>query len=144
MARPGQFERKRQSNPPIFQTEIMIEWRNEKRTTGWEGSAAMESCGKWRRREFYEKHGVALGTLDFWRKRRRQERGTVAGNRQPKLDLDGRAKVASSRLVAVELAGLPERMSTQGAGCGLAGSLGEALEVTGLERTLIDLAVRPD
>src|SRR6266853_4537109 len=32
-----------------------------------------------RRREFCQQHGVAVGTLDLWRKRRRQERGTVAG-----------------------------------------------------------------
>jgi transposase-like protein len=47
-----------------------------------------ESSGL-QRREFCEKHGLAPGTLDFWRKRRREERGAVE----------------SGRLVAVELAG---------------------------------------
>jgi hypothetical protein len=58
-----------------------------------------------RRREFCLKHGVVLGTLDFWRKRRQQERGTVASNRAGTQDVDSRAKAASGdRLVAVELA----------------------------------------
>ena len=42
---------------------------------------AFESSGL-RRREFCQQHGVAVGTLDVWRKRRRQERGTLAGKRQ--------------------------------------------------------------
>src|SRR6516162_7435196 len=41
---------------------------------------AFESSGLGRR-EFCLKHGVALGTLDFWRKRRRQERDKVASKR---------------------------------------------------------------
>jgi len=61
-----------------------------------------------RRREFCLKHGVALGTLDFWRKRRLQERGAIASNRPGTENADARAKVASGdRLVAVELADLP-------------------------------------
>ena len=80
-------------------------------------------AGGLRRREFCVKHGVALGTLDFWRKRRRQERGTEASDRQARLKVDARVKAASgeSRLVAVELAGLLERTTrTQPAGGGLA------------------------
>ena len=52
------------------------------------------------------KHGVALGTMDFWRKRRRQERGTSTSG--------------ENRLVAVELAGLSERTRIEPAGGGLA------------------------
>src|SRR5258708_40155005 len=40
---------------------------------------AFESSGL-RRREFCQKHDVAVGTLGFWRKRRRQGRGGVAGH----------------------------------------------------------------
>jgi hypothetical protein len=65
---------------------------------------AFEASGL-RRREFCLKHGVALGTLDFWRKRRRQERSTAASG--------------GNRLVAVELAGLPGRRSMETAGGGL-------------------------
>lgn len=92
---------------------------------------AFEASGL-RRREFCVKRGVALGTLDFWRKRRRVERGTQADNRQPKTDVDARAKATSSRLVAVELAGLPERTRTQPAGGGLAVvvSRGRRIEVS--------------
>ena len=53
-----------------------------------------------RRREFCLKHGVAVGTLDFWRKRRREEQGPVASN--PARTKNGAAR---ARLVAVELAG---------------------------------------
>src|SRR5216683_322929 len=65
---------------------------------------AFESSGL-RRREFCQKHGVAVGTLDFWRKRR-QERGEVAGHQLEARKVHAGAEVASSgRLVAVELAG---------------------------------------
>src|SRR6266852_4332326 len=61
--------------------------------------AGFEASGL-RRREFCLKHGVALSTLDFWRKRRRQEQG----RQKP----DAGAKVSSNgRLVAVELADVP-------------------------------------
>jgi hypothetical protein len=41
---------------------------------------AFEASGM-RRREFCLQHGVALGTLDLWRKRRRQERGRLGSKR---------------------------------------------------------------
>ena len=64
---------------------------------------AFESSGLGRR-EFCLKHGVVLGTLDFWRRRRRQERNK-----------DVRAGAASgSRLVAVELAGLQGNAASGG------------------------------
>lgn len=94
---------------------------------------AFEASGL-RRREFCVKHGVALGTLDFWRKRRRQEGDTKASNRQARLKMDARAEAASggSRLVAVELAGWPERTRTEMAGGGLAVvvSQGRRIEVS--------------
>jgi hypothetical protein len=63
-------------------------------------------CSGLGRREFCQKHDVAVGTLDFWRKRRRQERGAVADNRLRARKVRAMAEVASSsRLVAVELAG---------------------------------------
>lgn len=66
---------------------------------------AFESSGL-RRQEFCLKHGIAVGTLDFWRKRRRQKREMVAGHRRRARKGDARAEVrSSSRLVAVELAG---------------------------------------
>ena len=66
---------------------------------------AFESSGL-RRREFFQKHDVAVGTLDFWRKRRRQKREMVAGHRLSARKVDARAEVGSDgRLVAVELAG---------------------------------------
>ena len=75
---------------------------------------AFESSGLGRR-EFCLKHGVALGTLDFWRKRRRQERDKVASKRPGKRNKDVRAGAASgSRLVAVELAGLQENAASGG------------------------------
>ena len=75
---------------------------------------AFESSGLGRR-EFCLKHGVALGTLDFWRKRRRQERDKLASKRPGMLNKDVRAGVASgSRLVAVELAGLQENVASGG------------------------------
>jgi len=59
-----------------------------------------------RRREFCLKHGVVVGTLDFWRKRRREEQGAVASNPARTQNVAARARVADSgRLVAVELAG---------------------------------------
>jgi hypothetical protein len=75
---------------------------------------AFESSGLGRR-EFCLKHGVALGTLDFWRKRRRVERDKVASKRPGMRNKDVRAGVASgSRLVAVELAGLQENAASGG------------------------------
>jgi len=47
-----------------------------------------------------------MGTLDFWRKRRRQKHGVVAGYRLRARKVRAMAEVGSSgRLVAVELAG---------------------------------------
>src|SRR5271165_637217 len=65
---------------------------------------AFESSGL-RRREFCQQHGVAVGTLDAWRKRRRQER-TLASKRlgRRKVDVDKEVAI-SGRLVAVEIAG---------------------------------------
>ena len=54
-----------------------------------------------RRREFCLKHGVMVGTLDFWRKRRREEQGPVASNPARTQNV-----AARPRLVAVELAGI--------------------------------------
>ena len=66
---------------------------------------AYESSGL-RRREFCQKHDVAVGTLDFWRKRRRQKREMVAGYRLSARKVDARAEMESDgRLVAVELVG---------------------------------------
>src|SRR6266700_2938497 len=66
---------------------------------------AFESSGL-RRREFCQKHDVAVGTLDFWRKRRRQKRGVLAGHQLGARKVHVEAEGASSgRLVAVELAG---------------------------------------
>ena len=66
---------------------------------------AFEASGL-RRREFCQKHDVVVGTLDFWRKRRRQKRGVVAGHQLRARKVHVGAEVASSgRLVAVELAG---------------------------------------
>jgi hypothetical protein len=63
---------------------------------------AFESSGL-RRREFCQKHEVAVGTLDFWR---RQKREMVAGHRLRARKVNARAEVGSDgRLVAVELAG---------------------------------------
>jgi transposase len=75
-------------------------------------------AGGLRRREFCVKHGVALGTLDFWRKRRRQERNTAASG--------------LSRLVAVEVAGFSERTRIEPAGSGLAVEIsqGRRIEVS--------------
>ncbi len=68
---------------------------------------AFESSGL-RRREFCQEHDVVVGTLDFWRKRRRQKRGLVAGHRLGARRVHAGAEVAiSGRLVAVELAGTP-------------------------------------
>lgn len=92
---------------------------------------AFEASGL-RRREFCVKRGIALGTLDFWRKRRRLERGTVADTSQAKTDVEARAKGPSSRLVAVEIAGLAEGTRTQTSVGGLAVvvSRGRRIEVT--------------
>ncbi len=66
---------------------------------------AFESGGV-RRGEFCRKHGIAVGTLDFWRKRRRQERGGFVGRRQRAGKAAVRAGIESEgRLVAVEIAG---------------------------------------
>src|SRR5258707_10628396 len=68
-----------------------------------------------RRREFCQKHDVGVGTLDFWRKRRRQKRGEVASHQLEARKVRAGAEVASSgRLVAVELAGT----ATSGGGGG--------------------------
>lgn len=50
-----------------------------------------------------------MGTLDVWRKRRRQERGTLAGKRQGarKVHIGKKEVAISGRLVAVEIAGMP-------------------------------------
>jgi hypothetical protein len=89
---------------------------------------AFESSGLGRR-EFCLKHGVALGTLDFWRKRRRQERDRVA-SKQPRMrNKDVGAGVASgSKLVAVELAGLQENAA--GGGLVVVVSRGRRIEVS--------------
>jgi hypothetical protein len=89
---------------------------------------AFESSGLGRR-EFCLKHGVALGTLDFWRKRRRQERDKVA-SKQPRMrNKDVGAGVASgSKLVAVELAGLQENAA--GGGLVVVVSRGRRIEVS--------------
>jgi transposase-like protein len=82
-----------------------------------------------RRREFCLKHGVVLGTLDFWRKRRLQERGAIAGHRLGTQNADARAKAASGdRLVAVELAGLP--VGAVGGGLAVVVSRGRRIEVS--------------
>ena len=73
---------------------------------------AFESSGLGRR-EFCLKHGVVLGTLDFWRRRRRQERDKVASKRPGMRNKDVRA-ASGSRLVAVELAGLQENAASGG------------------------------
>ncbi len=66
---------------------------------------AFEASGL-RRREFCQQHGVAVGTLDVWRKRRRQKREMVAGPRLRARKVDARAEAGSDgRLVAVEIAG---------------------------------------
>src|SRR5258706_1587591 len=66
---------------------------------------AFESSGL-RRREFCQKHGVAVGTLDFWRKRRRQKRGEVASHQLEARKVHAGAEVASSgRLVAAGISG---------------------------------------
>jgi hypothetical protein len=89
---------------------------------------AFESSGLGRR-EFCLKHGVALGTLDFWRKRRRQERDKVASKRPRMRNEDVRAGVASgSKLVAVELAGLQENAA--GGGLVVVVSRGRRIEVS--------------
>src|SRR5260370_11642331 len=61
---------------------------------------AFEASGL-RRREFCQKHDVAVGTLGFWRKRRRQKRGEVASHQLEARKVHAGAEVASSgRLVA--------------------------------------------
>jgi hypothetical protein len=68
---------------------------------------AFESSGL-RRREFCQQHGVAMGTLDVWRKRRRQERSTLADKRLRAGKVHVSKEVAiNGRLVAVEIAGRP-------------------------------------
>jgi hypothetical protein len=93
---------------------------------------AFEASGL-QRREFCLKHGVALGRLNLWRKRRRQERGAVASKRQATQKVDTRAKAASDgRILAVELAGLPEGTGSNGSSGGLAVvvSRGRRIEVS--------------
>lgn len=65
---------------------------------------AFESSGM-RRREFCQKHEVAVATLDFWRKRRRPQRGRFVGHRRGALQVPAETEATSGRLVAVELAG---------------------------------------
>jgi hypothetical protein len=68
---------------------------------------AYESSGL-RRRAFCQQHGVAMGTLDVWRKRRRQEQSTLAGKRLGASKVYvGKEVAISGRLVAVEIAGRP-------------------------------------
>ena len=62
-----------------------------------------------RRREFCLKHGVVVGTLDFWRKRRREEQGPVASNPARTQNV-----AARPRLVAVELADVPAGAASGG------------------------------
>ena len=74
-----------------------------------------------RRREFCLKHGVALGTLDFWRKRRGLERERAGSAGPGTLNGEGRrnAPGGESRLVAVEVAGWPAGTESQAASSGL-------------------------
>src|SRR3974390_542375 len=74
-----------------------------------------------RRREFCLQHGVALGTLDLWRKRRRQEWRRLASQRAAMRDRDARVRAADGegRLVAVEVAGWPAGTESQAASSGL-------------------------
>lgn len=69
-----------------------------------------------RRREFCLKHGVALGTLDFWRKRRGLERESAVSGGPGALNGEGRRKApdGESRLVAVEVAGWPAGAASSG------------------------------
>ncbi len=73
------------------------------------------------RREFCVKHGVALGTLDFWRKRRGLERKRAVSAGPGTLNGEGRRKApgGESRLVAVEIAGWPAGTEGRAAGSGL-------------------------
>ena len=106
--------------------ERVQHWRS--RTEAEQLVDAFESSGLGRR-EFCLKHGVVLGTLDFWRKRRRQERDKVASKRPGMWNKDVRAGVASgSRLVAVELAGLQENAA--GGGLVVVVSRGRRIEVS--------------
>ena len=74
-----------------------------------------------RRREFCLKHGVALGTLDFWRKRRGLERESAGRALLGGLNGEGRRKApdGENRLVAVEVAGWPAGAENRTAGSGL-------------------------
>jgi len=87
-----------------------------------------------RRREFCLKHGVALGTLDFWRKRRGLERERAISARPGTLNGEGRSKTTGgeSRLVAVEVAGWPAWPEGKAAGGGVAVVLthGRRIEVS--------------
>jgi transposase len=82
---------------------------------------AFEASGL-RRREFCLQHGVALGTLDLWRKRRRQERGRLASKRAAMGNRDARVRAANGegRLVAVEVARWSARTESQVASGGVA------------------------
>jgi hypothetical protein len=62
-----------------------------------------------RRREFCLQHGIAVGTLDYWRKRRQEREGQ---------NLDTGRKVRD-RLVAVELAQGPKDVGNQAGSGGL-------------------------
>jgi transposase-like protein len=87
-----------------------------------------------RRREFCLKHGVALGTLDFWRKRRGLERERMVSAGSGTLNGEGRSKTpgGESRLVAVEVAGWPAWTESEAASGGLAVVLsrGRRIEVS--------------
>ena len=63
---------------------------------------AFEASGL-RRREFCQKHHVVVGTLDFWRKRRRQKRGEVASHQLGARKVHAGAEVASSGRLTVVL-----------------------------------------
>jgi transposase-like protein len=99
-----------------------------------------------RRREFCLQHGVALGTLDRWLRRRRQERGRMARNREAMRHEDARVRTTTgSRLVAVEVAGWPaagrEGQAASGGlavvvSCGRRIEVSRGFDVATLERLL--------
>lgn len=91
---------------------------------------AYEASGL-RRREFCLQHGVALGTLDSWRKRRRQERSQLGSKRAAMRNQDARVAAASGegRLVAVEVAGWPARTESRAASSGLTVVLSQGREI---------------
>ncbi len=79
------------------------------------------------------KHGVALGTLDFWRKRRGLERERMVSAGPGTRNGEGRSKTpGGDRLVAVEVAGWPAWTESKAASGGLAVVLsrGRRIEVS--------------